>query len=272
MPRNKPKGPKPAEQAPSKSPLQSYFLAPLRTDLLVELQMIFLSFITGIQDAATYVDYHAFASNQTGNTVLLAVAVAGIERDSSLFIPRNIGVSLGSFTVSVWVFGQLGGMVGPRKRAWVLASNFVQTVLVFVAAALQYVYGVRLQSGVSLGIIALLSVAAGGQIVLSRNLGINEIPTAIATSAWVDLLSDKRLFAWDNRGRNRRVAFLLALVAGSFCGAYMYSRVDSAFTLMMSAVGKAIVTMSFCCNLSVESNPPRQKSGEKGDAKVVNGK
>lgn len=66
--------------------------------------------------------------------------------------------------------------------------------------------------------IALLSFQAAGQIVASRILGINEIPTVVITSLLADLFSDPRLMAMpimrgNPKRNNRVVGFTLTLVA-----------------------------------------------------------
>lgn len=73
--------------------------------------------------------------------------------------------------------------------------------------------------------IALLSFQAAGQIVASRILGINEIPTVVITSLLADLFSDPLLTVMPimtgNTKRNNRIAgFVLTLLA-SIVGGWM---------------------------------------------------
>lgn len=79
-----------------------------------------------------------------------------------------------------------------------------------------------------------------------------EISTAMATAAWVDLLIDPRLMVVrggeGNRPRNRRLAFLFALVAGSLVGAGIFKTVGSAVAIFVSAGGKLVVTIMFLFN------------------------
>lgn len=77
-----------------------------------------------------------------------------------------------------------------------------------------------------------------------------EISTAMATAAWVDLVIDPRLMVLreGNRPRNRRMAFLVALVAGSLVGAGIYRSYGSGVAIFVSAGGKAIVTCMFFFN------------------------
>ena len=81
-----------------------------------------------------------------------------------------------------------------------------------------------------------------------RGLQITEITTAMATAAYVDIFIDGKMFEKRNRGRNRRIAFLVSLFTGSFAGAFAYKALGSPFALVVSGLGKAIVTVSLVAN------------------------
>lgn len=184
-----------------------------------------------------------FASNQTGNTVFLAVALVVPELNGEAFYTANIAVALTLFLAGGWLTGQLSHIAGPCRRLWLLSCNALQTLLVVAAACIQLRFGVQTTGPASLAVIALLAFASGSQVVQSRSLGCTEISTAMATAAWVDLLIDPRLLALSepNRPRNRRLAFLASLVAGALVGAAMYRSAGSAVALFVSAGGKAVV-------------------------------
>lgn len=209
-------------------------------------QLYLLAFATGMQDATTFPDYRCFASNQTGNTVLLAVGA--LRLGNGIFRLSSIAVSLALFIAGVALSGQLGNWLGVRKRWWLLTSSLLQTLLVFAAAALQYRYGVRADGPLALLVIALLAFAGGAQVAMVRSLKITEITTAMATAAFVDVFVDPRVLGRRNGARDRRLLFLLFLVAGSFAGAGAYRTMGSAFALLASAVGKLVVTLMFLFN------------------------
>lgn len=237
--------------------IQQHLTSDIRVNILAETELLILTFCTGIQDVATFADYHCFASNQTGNTVMLAMATILPEVTTELFVTKNIGVALGFFLAAGWMTGQLGHLIGPRSRLWIVFCNLIQTLLVFIAAAIQYAYGVDLQSERTIIVIGLLAFAAGSQVVLSRALAITEISTAMATAAWVDLLVDPRLFSANNRPRNRRASFLAAIVAGAFFGAGIYRSLGSATAVLFSGIGKIVVTLMFLFN-KAEKNQPNE--------------
>ncbi|CAK7208059.1 hypothetical protein SEUCBS139899_010893, partial [Sporothrix eucalyptigena] len=143
-------------------------------NFLVDLDLLVLSFATGVQDAISYPDYRCFASNQTGNTVLLAVAAAS---DTALFDKRNIISSLFVFLASCFIMGQIGNLFGPRKRWWLVTTNLLSTAMVFVTAVLQYVRPVRVSGSTALGAITLLAFSSGAQVAMARPLNVPQITT-----------------------------------------------------------------------------------------------
>ncbi|KAI1436737.1 hypothetical protein GGR50DRAFT_692927 [Xylaria sp. CBS 124048] len=220
----------------------------VRPSGFVELELIILTFCTGIQDAISFPDFHCFASNQTGNTVFLLLAIVLPWLDGDNFYVSNIAAALGFFLLGGWVTGQISHIVGPRMRLWLVCCNFIQTILVFAAAAIQHRYGLKHSGPIAVIVIALLAFASGSQVVQSRSLQMTEISTAMATAAWVDLMIDPKLFKMENRPRTRRIMFLLALAAGSLLGAGIYRVSGSAVAVFVSAGGKFVVTIMYLFN------------------------
>lgn len=66
-------------------------------------------------------------------------------------------------------------------------------------------------------------MAAGGQCVLSRVLGYNEVPTVVLTSAYCDLVMDEKVFSGvtGNSKRNRRAMSAMLLLGGAAIGGWM---------------------------------------------------
>lgn len=71
--------------------------------------------------------------------------------------------------------------------------------------------------------VAFLAFQFGGQIVTSRVLGFNEVPTNVLTSLYCDLLSDPQILApfGKNVKRNRRVSAIILMLAGGILGAWL---------------------------------------------------
>lgn len=59
------------KQSASKfSRLRTHLSSPIRVDLFAEIELLIVTFCTGIQDVTTFPDYHCFASNQTGKLAI----------------------------------------------------------------------------------------------------------------------------------------------------------------------------------------------------------
>lgn len=71
--------------------------------------------------------------------------------------------------------------------------------------------------------IALLSFQAAGQIVASRALGYDSIPTVVLTSVLHDIATDPRLLVkWsENPKRNQRLGAFVAVVVGAVAGGFL---------------------------------------------------
>lgn len=251
--------------------LQTYLTEDIREDLVLELELLILSFATGMQDAATWPDYACFASNQTGNTLFLAIGTAGLTKNGYSF--PNIGVSLSLFVLGGFVMGQLGNLVGVRKRLWLLISNLIQTILCFCAVIIQYSWPITRDGAASMAVIALLAFSSGGQVAMSRSLKITEITTAMATAAFVDVVVDPSLGKLRNRFRNRRIGFLFMLSAGCFAGAFAHRDLGPTFPILFCAVGKACVSFAFLFNRAIVEvgegeEVVKEVDGGSGDLKV----
>ncbi|KAL1970416.1 hypothetical protein VTN77DRAFT_5577 [Rasamsonia byssochlamydoides] len=217
-------------------------------DWVLEAELLALSFATGIQDAASYPDYRCFAANQTGNTVFLAISVAGLAQGVYSF--SNIVTSLCLFIGGGLVLGQMGNYFGVRKRIWLVTSNLLQTVMVLAAMIIQYLAPIRRDGPASTAVLGLLAFSSGGQVAMSRSLKIAEITTAMATAAYIDVMCDPGLLRVHNRARNRRVGFLVCLTAGCYVGAFALPGVNSPFALLLCVVVKTVVTVAFFFNRS----------------------
>lgn len=219
--------------------IHRYLVDPLEPNVSTELQLLLLTFCTGIQDAISFPDFLCFASNQTGNTVVLAVGLTGFRGD--FFHLSNIGISLSTFLAGAIIAGQLGNVAGNRQRWWQLLSNILQTIMVFGAAWIQFAKGLHQAGPWALAAIALLAVSSGAQVATARAFRMTEITTAMATAAWVDLVIDPQLLCLKNRSRTRRALFLVTLAAGSFAGAFMHRSIGSPLALTVSAIGKLLI-------------------------------
>ena len=169
-------------------------------------QLIAIAFCTGILDATTYADFQTFASNQTGNAIMLPVGMMGVAHVQML----GTGVSLATFLFFGCVSGQIGHVFGHRKRWWMLLSSFIQATFVLIPAVLLYTGSVNISPQNAPLLLFFLATSAGFQVAMARNLDVNEVPTAMLTSPFIDFLTDRHLLSgkWSNEKvmcRNRRL-------------------------------------------------------------------
>ncbi len=206
--------------------------------------MIALGFATGIADVMSYKYFAVFASNQTGNTVIFAVSVSGAQ--SAVF--SSIAASLFGFLVAGFISGQLGHLIGNHRRWWLVSNNFFQTILVFIVVALISKGVILTKDSNAYILILLLAISYGCQVAMARQLLCPEIPTAMLTSPFIDLLTDPKLFKLHNLSRNRRLFYVIFFIAGAIVGSFSYTRVSSEFTLGIAGVVKSLVALSFFFN------------------------
>lgn len=122
-------------------------------------------------------------------------------------------------------------MLGNRRRGTLILSFLTQGGILLLAAG--FVQGEVVEGRLhrlNLEIdwrqclpIALLSFQAAGQIVASRALGHDTIPTVVLTSMMYDVATDPRLLVkWsENPKRNQRVGAFVAVVVGAVAGGFL---------------------------------------------------
>jgi hypothetical protein len=94
--------------------------------------------------------------------------------------------------------------------------------------------------------IAFLAFQSGGQVVTSRLLGFNEIPTTVLTSVYCDLISDPDIRKKENVKRNRRFAAVVMLLLGGITGGWLSrSGVGMSMSLWVAAATKLAIACSW---------------------------
>lgn len=93
--------------------------------------------------------------------------------------------------------------------------------------------------------ISLIAFQAGGQIVASRVLAFDEIPTVVVTALYCDLLVDPKLTARVNPKRNRRVGALLAFFFGAMTAGGLSKLTGMASSLWLAMGLKLAITLAW---------------------------
>lgn len=215
------------------------FVAGLREDINIQyadIPVCLCSLVSGLCDSIAFNASSVFVSMQTGNTVFLALGTAGLPQNVPMLWLKAL-CSIGAFLLGVYCFGQ-SRHFRPQSKGTLAVSFLIQSCLILLSAALAQ-GGVVPTFGLltlaeelakedivdlkTLGPIILLAFQFGGQIVTSRILGFNEVPTNVLTSVYCDLFNDPKLFApWaENPKRNRRASAVVLMLIGAIAGGWL---------------------------------------------------
>ncbi|SMY20482.1 unnamed protein product [Zymoseptoria tritici ST99CH_1A5] len=248
---------------PTRSSWRTYFMQEVATDRYLEAQLLLMTLTTGVLDAMTYSTYGVFASKQTGNTLFLALYASGHEALGPGF-EKNVGISISVFILGAAFFGHLGHVSRQKRRVWLLVSNAFQALLMLAAAAIRYFVSRHETGSGALAILALLSFAEAGQIATALNVGMPELNTTMITGALIQLCTDRRIFAWRNVKRNRRLAFFASILAGGFVGAGTMRWRSPSAALVVAAAIKGFLVITFLGNRGlVEKTKVLEDGGHK---------
>lgn len=187
---------------------------------------------------------------QSGNTVFVGLGVSGHPPNESARWAKSL-ISIIAFLIGSLIFNRVSRAWGPLRRCTLTASFLTQASLVSVAAALEsaaVVPSSKTGNGANEPIawiqllpISLLAFQASGQVVASRLLQFNDIPTVVLTTLYCDLMSDVKLFVVHNGLRNRRVAAAISLFLGAVVGGWMNKTVSVASVLWLYAAVKMAI-------------------------------
>ncbi|EEP81386.1 predicted protein [Uncinocarpus reesii 1704] len=215
-----------------------------------DLILIVCSFISGVIDSAAFNAWGSFASMQTGNVVFLALGVSGQPPEPQLRWAKSL-IAIATFIAAVLFFTIASRLLGPLRRSTLLASFTLQTAAILASSILVETGVVDSQIAASnKGIhwlqmvpITLLAFQAAGQIVTSRMVQVEEIPTVVLTTVLADLLIDPRLVTKVNPVRNRRIATALALFSGAMLSGGLTKLVGLSCSLWLAAGIKGVITI-----------------------------
>lgn len=203
--------------------------------------LLLLSFAAGAIDVFSVPFLGVFTANNTGNIVFLALAAAQL----SAADPGNIQpVAAITSLLASWAgsafSGQLGHVVGRKKRAFVFADLMQQSVICFIVVGLIWANRVRSRDhDTEYVAVALLSFSMGCQNVTTKGMnGPPTMPTQVATGAMADFFSDPKIFAARNKLRDERLIFVIVFFTGGLVGGLAYRYYAPALCLLLTAIFK----------------------------------
>ncbi|KAH7025782.1 uncharacterized protein B0I36DRAFT_329124 [Microdochium trichocladiopsis] len=252
----------------SSSPTPPTFLSTLSHEIdkaYADIPVCICSFVSGLCDSVVFSAAAVFVSMQTGNTVFLALGAAYLPTHVPFMWLRALS-SIGAFLLGAFTFGQLRRFKPTCKLT--LSLNFLaQSLMIFAAAALAQSGAVPELADLHLAEemavngeidllvlvpIVLLAFQFGGQIVSSRQLGFNEVPTNVLTSVYCDLMSDPLLFSGlhENPKRNRRASAVVLMFVGAVMGGWLGRAAGTtgmAAALWIGGGVKFVIAVSWLC-------------------------
>jgi hypothetical protein len=167
-----------------------------------------------------------------GNTIFLALGASGQPVTHPYGWLKSF-VSIIFFLLGCLFFANTRHF-GPKTRVTLSGSFTVQALCIFIAAALVQSgvvpepHGTTSENGDVVSFIELIPLAflafqSGGQIVTSRILAFNEVPTTVLTSVYCDIASDPAVLApfGKNIKRNRRFGAVLGILIGGIAGGWL---------------------------------------------------
>lgn len=218
----------------------------LRSHQPLRLVLVVLTFVTGIVDAASYLGLgHIFTANVTGNIVLLGFALAGAGQVS---IIASL-LSLAAFLAGAAAGGRLARILEATGNRWVVTVLAAESGLVVVAALLAALPAHVLQYL----IVILLALAMGVRNATVRRLAVPDLTTTVLTLTLTGLAADTQFPGGGAPNAARRIAAVLAMIAGAFVGALLL-RIGLIAPLALAAILVLGVTTAY---VVYERRPPR---------------
>jgi uncharacterized membrane protein YoaK (UPF0700 family) len=196
-----------------------------------------LTFTTGIVDAVSYLGLgRVFTANMTGNIVFLGFGIAG---SSGLPVIAPL-VSLGAVLVGAGGGGVLADRVGERHPQHIARALAIEVSLIGIAAVLAAAVDVRPNAVSGDIVIALLALAMGVRNATVRRIGVPDLTTTVLTMTLTGLAADSPLAGGSGKDSARRIAAVLAMLAGALAGALLLK--TSLVLPIVAAAGLALLT------------------------------
>jgi uncharacterized membrane protein YoaK (UPF0700 family) len=199
--------------------------------------LLVLTFTTGIVDAVSYLALgRVFTANMTGNVLLLGFGVA----DSGRLPVIAPLVSLASFLLGAGAGGALVNWIGDRHPALVARALGIEVALIAAAAAVAAATSVQPGNASAYLLIVLTAFTMGVRSATVRHLDVPDLSTTVLTRTLTALAAQSPAFGGSRRDAIRRLAAVLAMLAGALTGALLLK--TSLFIPLAVAAALALAT------------------------------
>ncbi|MER7936813.1 MULTISPECIES: YoaK family protein [unclassified Streptomyces] len=202
--------------------------------------LLALTVLSGMIDAVSYLGLgHVFTANMTGNVVVLGFAAAGAPGFS---VPHS-AASLAAFLLGAATGGRVAARFGGgSRRRWMRATLAAEAVLVAAAAvvALTRTGG----TATTYTLIGLTAFAMGLRNANVRKLGVPDLTaTTVLTTTLTGLVAESHLGDATRPRSPRRVAAVLALIAGAVLGAWLVLHHGLGVPLLVAAAVSGVLAV-----------------------------
>jgi uncharacterized membrane protein YoaK (UPF0700 family) len=180
--------------------------------------LLALTFTTGLVDAVSYLALgRVFTANMTGNVVLLGFGIAGSGR---LPVVAPI-VSLGAFLIGAGAGGVLVRRMAERHPTLVARALAIETCLLVLAAVVAATTTIHPGNASAYVLIVLMASAMGVRNAIVRYIAVPDLTTTVLTMTLTGFAAESRLAGGSGKGSVRRLAAVLAMLAGAIAGALL---------------------------------------------------
>jgi uncharacterized membrane protein YoaK (UPF0700 family) len=198
--------------------------------------LLTLTLVTGLIDAVSYLRLgRVFVANMTGNVVFLGFSVqphSGLSAVASL-------VAIAGFVLGAFAGGRLAAAQSVRTSRWLGVALGTEAVIVGAVALLTSTGVLPESAHGSWLTIAVLAAALGVQNSTVRHLGVPDLTTTVLTLGLTGLAADG---GWRGRPARRRLASVLAMLAGAAAGAGL-AQVSTSAVIGVAAALVAIAAL-----------------------------
>ncbi|KIY48453.1 hypothetical protein FISHEDRAFT_43352 [Fistulina hepatica ATCC 64428] len=217
------------------------------------------SFMTGFLDAMSFTAVYVWCGFQTGNFIQLALAIARLwEGTGTTFriADQQALASLLSFNAGAFL-GRIGDHIGPKRRIWLIAGTFLQTLFTMAASIAVWKSGqgsIAAERGDpswsnvdTFVALCFMSASLGLQGIVAKRLNTQFGTTIVLTTIWVELMSDPHLFKLTEhvRTRDHRLIAAGTLFLGGFTSRALLAQIGSAKTLAIGTGLRFLVSLAW---------------------------
>lgn len=195
--------------------------------------MIVATFATGIIDAVGYLGFDKiFTANMTGNVIVLGMGLAG---NDELPVIGPL-IALVAFFIGALLCGRLlrnaaGGWSKPVERFFL-----VEAMILLASGIILLRVPLSADSGELYVFTFIVACVLGGQASAARKVGVKDVTTVVVTSTITGLASDSRIAGGSGERSARKVAAVLAIIAGATAGGFLHHAAGDGWGVIATAL------------------------------------